>query len=77
MHRTQISLEEKQYLFLMQESRRRGVSLSDLIRQFVAEEMRQSPSIEDPLDKLAGMAEGPGDAVGREHDRFLYGKGEK
>lgn len=77
MHRTQISLEEKQYLFLAQESRRRGVSLSDLIRQFVAEEMRQSPSIEDPLDKLTGMAEGPGDAIGREHDRFLYGKGEK
>ncbi len=74
MHRTQISLEEQQYHFLTQESRRRGVSLSELIRQLVTEQMQRRPADDTPLDKLAGMAEGPGEPIGREHDRFLYGK---
>lgn len=74
MHRTQISLEEKQYVFLTQESQRRGISLSELIRQLITEHLRHRSPSEDPLDKLSGMAEGPGEAIGREHDRFLYGK---
>ncbi|MGH8607725.1 MAG: CopG family transcriptional regulator [Gammaproteobacteria bacterium] len=77
MRRTQISLEEKQYVFLTQESRRRGISLSELIRQFISEHLQQRSPSEDPVDKLCGMAEGPGGAIGREHDRFLYGKEEQ
>lgn len=77
MRRTQISLEEKQYVFLTQESRRLGISLSELIRQFITEHLQQCRPSEDPLDKLSGMAEGPGEAIGREHDRFLYGKEEQ
>ncbi|MDN5870908.1 MAG: ribbon-helix-helix domain-containing protein [Nitrococcus sp.] len=35
MHRTQISLEDAQYKALVQESRRRGMSISALIRALV------------------------------------------
>lgn len=74
MHRTQISLEEKQYAFLLQSSRRQGISISELIRQLI-EEYRLSQLVEnDPLTALAGIAEGDGQAGGRDHDCFLHGK---
>lgn len=28
----------------------------------------------DPLDRLTGIAEGSGEPVAREHNRYLYGK---
>ncbi len=74
MHRTQISLEAKQYEWLLAESRRRGVSLSALIRQMVSERSAATPRRRDPLAAITGIAAGSGDPVGREHNRFLYGK---
>jgi hypothetical protein len=74
MHRTQISLEERQYDFLAQESSRQGISLSELIRRLISDYMRQHPTEPDPLDRLAGIAEGDGEAVGRLHDDYLFGR---
>lgn len=74
MHRTQISLETKQYEWLLAESRRRGVSLSALIRQMVTERSAATRRRRDPLAAITGIAAGSGDPVGREHNRFLYGK---
>ncbi len=74
MHRTQISLESTQYEWLLAESRRRGVSLSALIRQMVAERAAAKGRRRDPLAAVTGIAAGSGAAVGREHNRFLYGK---
>lgn len=76
MHRTQISLEDHQYDGLMQEVRRRRISLSALIRQLAAEYLQQQKvgQEKDPLKKLAGIAEGSGEAVGRNHNQYLYGK---
>ena len=74
MHRTQISLETSQYEWLLAESRRRGVSLSALIRQMVAERSVATRRTRDPLAAISGIAAGTGDPVGREHNRFLYGK---
>ena len=74
MHRTQISLEPEQYRQLGDEARRRGVSLAALIRSLIDDHLRrQQPPEQDPLDGLIGIGAGSGEAVGREHDRHLYG----
>jgi hypothetical protein len=72
MHRTQISLEDKQYEQLTQEARRLGISLSALLRRLVGEYFVRRPEPKDPLDRLTGIAEGSGEPVGREHNRYLY-----
>ncbi|MDO8631961.1 MAG: hypothetical protein Q7R41_15860 [Phycisphaerales bacterium] len=74
MHRTQISLETGQYEWLLAESRRRGISLSGLIRQMVSERSATRSRGRDPLAAVSGIAAGSGDPIGREHNRFLYGK---
>ena len=74
MHRTQISLREEQYVILQHEAQRLGISLSELIRRIVQDYFEQQPSQADPLAALSGIAEGSGEAVGRHHNRFLYGK---
>lgn len=77
MHRTQISLESGQYEWLVAESRRRGVSLSKLIRQMVAERARAPRRARDPLAAVTGIGAGTGERVGRDHNRILYGKPRK
>ena len=74
MHRTQISLESTHYEWLLAESRRSGVSLSALIREMVAERSAAKGRRRDPLAAITGIATGNGEPVGREHNRFLYGK---
>ena len=74
MHRTQISLEQEQYETLQQEAQRQGISLSELIRRMVRHHFAHRPAESDPLSALAGIAEGSGEPVGREHNRFLYGR---
>jgi hypothetical protein len=74
MHRTQISLEPEQYRRLGDEARSRGTSLAALIRSLIDEHLgRSQPPEGDPLEGLVGIGEGTGEAVGREHDRHLYG----
>ena len=74
MHRTQISLEETQYRRLTEEARRLGISLSGLIRRLVDGHLQGEPPPDDPLARLAGAAAGDGEAVGRNHNRWLYGE---
>lgn len=77
MHRTQISLEKEQYELLMREARRRGVSLSALLRELVGTRYRKRKSARagaDPLARITGLGSGSGEAVGRRHNQFLYGR---
>lgn len=74
MNRTQISLESAQYDWLVAEARRRRISLSGLIRKMVSEHSAKGGRKRDPLAAVAGIAAGSGDPIGREHNRFLYGK---
>ncbi|OGA76308.1 MAG: hypothetical protein A3G81_01235 [Betaproteobacteria bacterium RIFCSPLOWO2_12_FULL_65_14] len=78
MHRTQISLEKEQYELLTREARRRGVSLSALLRELVGAryQKRRSPARRgaDPLASITGLGSGTGEPVGRRHNRFLYGR---
>jgi hypothetical protein len=77
MHRTQISLEPEQYRRLGDEARRRGISLAALIRGLIDDHLgRGQQPDDDPLEGLVGIGEGTGEAVGREHDRHLYGPGD-
>lgn len=73
MHRTQISIEDEHYAYLVREARSAGVSIAGLLRQMIVERMQGQTEASDPLDALAGIAEGDGTTVGREHDRYLYG----
>jgi len=74
MHRTQISLEPEQYRRLGDEAHRRGISLAALIRSLIDEHLgRSQEPEEDPLEGLVGIGEGTGDAIGRDHNRHLYG----
>ena len=76
MHRTQISLEKDQYDLLTREARRRGLSLSALLRQLIGERYQKAPARRrpaDPLRAITGIASGTGEAVGRKHNKFLYG----
>lgn len=79
MHRTQISLEQEQYDLLMREARRRGVSLASIVRSLVTEQLR-SPSRtagKSPLAAITGIGKGDGQAVGSNHNEFLYGQKRK
>ena len=77
MQRTQISLESEHYELLVRESRQRGVSLAAVVRQLIADGLRKpgrrSRSRAGPLARIKGLGEGTGEAVGRQHNRNLYG----
>ena len=73
MHRTQISLEQEQYRRLGAEARRKGISLSALIRRLVDEYFSIGTApMTDPLEAVNGIGSGTGEPVGREHNRYLY-----
>jgi len=76
MHRTQISLEEAQYERLMREARQQGISLSELLRRMIDSRFENIPPPEDPLSAIDGIGEGDGRPIGREHNKYLYGKSE-
>jgi hypothetical protein len=77
MHRTQISLKPAQYEQLGTEARRLGISLSELIRRLIDAHLGTSHEEEDPLGAVTGIAQGNGEPVGREHNRYLYGPQER
>jgi hypothetical protein len=77
MHRTQVLIEEEQYLLLRTEARRSGKSLGQVIRELIDKGLkRESQKKGGDRSSLAGL-EGVFDDEGfdvRDHDRVLYGK---
>jgi hypothetical protein len=74
MHRTQLNLEDWQYQALNARSDREGRSVSDLVREAVAEYLVEEEV--EPGGRLAdlkGLGNDPGGA-GRDHDRLLLGE---
>lgn len=72
MHRTQILLETWQYETLRSLAARGGRSLSDLIREAVAQFLdTESPSVTG-LSSIQGIFEDT-EISGLDHDRVLYG----
>lgn len=72
MHRTQLILEDWQYDTLKSLSERRGESLSNVVRDAVAEYLgKAAPSAAPGLAAIEGIGT-DSETSGREHDRFLY-----
>lgn len=78
MQRTQISLEREHYDLLVSEAQRRGVSLAAVVRQLIADQLRAPKRAagrrSGPLAAITGLGAGTGAAIGRNHNRFLYGR---
>jgi len=78
MHRTQVLFDDAQYLSLREAARRAGLSMGELVRQFVARGLgRQSGGggRKPRLQAFSGIFSEPNlDAA--DHDRILYGDDE-
>jgi plasmid stability protein len=74
MQRTQILLDDWQYQALKARAQREGRSMSELLRQILDESLRKSTPRTPRLAEIRAVGEDRG-ARGRDHDRFLYGKG--
>lgn len=76
MHRTQITLEDSQYVTLRERARRTGKSMGQLIREMLNQELEAKPKARkghaSGLAKLAGVLNDPGFG-GKDHDEALYG----
>lgn len=75
MHRTQIILEDWQYQALRARAEHERRSISDLVREILRSALAQPPQ-RGRLDEIEGIGEDPA-AYGRDHDRFLYGGGNR
>jgi hypothetical protein len=73
-HRTQILLEDWQYGALKSLAESEGVSLSDMVRRILTQRLRPRASRRRGLRTIAGIGRDP-KASGRDHDRWLYGRG--
>lgn len=76
MKRTQILLEESQYIQLKDEVSATGKSLSEIVREAIDSHLREREN--DPLFDIVGSVrakEDPAPAdLGAQHDKYLYGK---
>ena len=74
MHRTQIQLEDRQYMALKARARKEYRSLSQLVRHAVdlllGREATVSPK--KHLSDICGIATDPKGPTGRDHDKVLY-----
>ena len=76
MHRTQILIDDWQYVALKARAEREGRSMSDILRELIAAQLGAQKSTGNDLAAIAGIGEDPA-SYGRDHDHFLYGKPEK
>lgn len=78
MHRTQVLLEEQQYIILRNRAQREGKSLGELIRDLIAVGLQASQRTGrrggQSLSSLKGLIDDP-DFDAKDHDSALYGKG--
>jgi len=72
MERTQILLEEEQHQFLLEEAKKRGISLSEMVRRLIAEKQRAISLAQSQggLEMAEKAVSGPADRL--HHDQVLY-----
>jgi hypothetical protein len=76
MHRTQIMLDNTQYIALRDAARRTGKSMGEIIRQFVEHGLRSHHTKRrsgSPLKALRGIVSSPS-LASQDHDDVLYGE---
>jgi hypothetical protein len=74
MTRTQITLEEEEYLFLKAQAVDTGASLSSVIRGLVRARMQDAAADAPHIWEIAGLI-GESDFSGKDHDAVLFGPG--
>lgn len=75
MHRSQILLEEWQYQYLSDKARREGKSISQIVRELIAEriESRRAGTLgDDPFFRIIGMVSSGDGHIAEEHDKYIY-----
>ena len=75
MHRSQILLEEWQYEYLSDEAAREGKSISQVVRELVADwvESRRAETWEgDPFLDIIGMVASGDGSIAENHDKHIY-----
>ncbi len=72
MTRTQISLQEEEYLFLKRQAERDNQSLAAVLRRLIRKEMKAQPDTVAHVADLAGLIE-TSPFTGADHDVILYG----
>lgn len=77
MHRTQVMLEDSQYVALRERARRNGKSMGEIIRELLSREA--SLGAERILKESEGLyalegALSDGAMAAKDHDSILYGK---
>jgi hypothetical protein len=72
MTRTQISLEDKQYLYIKRVAVARATSLSAVIRELIESHMAAQSAEGPRLEDMTGFFSGGG-LEGVDHDHYLYG----
>lgn len=70
MTRTQISLDPDQHDFVKSEAMLRGVSLSAIMRELIADKMAARSAIPASIMQIAGLVQ-DGTVAGVDHDRLL------
>lgn len=70
LHRTQVLLEDWQFLRLQKKAQQEGTSVAALLRGLVEKSLGGPPS-KKGLDRILGI--GSADLSGRDHDEELYG----
>lgn len=74
LHRTQVMLEEWHYRYLKNAAEREDKSLSEMLRDILSKYIDERDSVQSHLKEIAGIGADE-EASGRDHDRWLYGKG--
>ncbi|HHY98086.1 MAG TPA: hypothetical protein GX509_05055 [Firmicutes bacterium] len=77
-YRTQLYLDEAQYLFLKESAAKYGKSIAEVVRTLIDREMGAEDAVaeKDPLFHLASTAVKTGRIDGStEHDRYIYRSG--
>jgi hypothetical protein len=71
MTRTQITLEEDEYIFLKAQAAETGSSMSSVVRRLVRERMHQEPKPPLHVWELAGILDDC-EYTSEDHDTMLY-----
>ncbi|MBE0430516.1 MAG: hypothetical protein IBX67_01685 [Dehalococcoidia bacterium] len=69
-------LEKWHYEYLKNAAERQDKSLSEVIRDILSEYVNESGSAQSRLKDIAGIGVDE-EAFGRDHDKWLYGKGQQ
>jgi len=77
MHRSQVMLKDEHYRFLVDEAKRRGQTISAILRDWIDQRMhrrQQRPLAQDPIWDMVGIAQGGRSKISEDHDQYLVGK---